>query len=738
MLIESFLDYLQYERNYSEKTVLAYGEDIKQLQEFAQEEYGKFNPLEVEAELIREWIVSLMDKGYTSTSVNRKLSSLRTFYKYLLRQGETTIDPLRKVKGPKNKKPLPVFLKENEMNRLLDETDFGEGFKGCRDRLIIEMFYATGMRLSELIGLDNKDVDFSASLLKVTGKRNKQRLIPFGDELQELMLEYINVRNETIPERSEAFFIRENGERLYKNLVYNLVKRNLSKVATLKKKSPHVLRHTFATTMLNNEAELGAVKELLGHESITTTEIYTHATFEELKKVYICGDLQITIYYFLRDASLKFDGLKASEAKAVLDTFCGVKIYRDGFRVRPYGEEGNDWLLLDKIKISDPHGYRVGNNQVIGVVNINSDANPLLIDSTNREAIIENEAFAQLKQVVNKCINIIENHRYTQYLEERKQTKIAEEEEKRKQERGELTKTISQTKEKFSKALKNGNIDKAEKAVSEILETVSRDQKKEQKHFENTKKEYEKKLRDSNNELRLYKNLAALGILAGSFGHETDDAIARILLNIVYPRERLIMEFPDDNDIKASFNDLDNDIQRISCYSDLLMAFLKKNKRSEVKKLSFKNVIETIVKYYKILVDEYNISIDISNLQEFSCEIFMKQIDLESIIVNMLTNSFEALKGTGGKRVIKISTIDFGEEYQIVFEDSGPGVPDNLKEWIFIPLNTTKEEDGVGLGLTIVKDIVESYNGKIEVGKSNAIGGAQFTVIFPVDEVKDE
>lgn len=263
---------------------------------------------------------------------------------------------------------------------------------------------------------------------------------------------------------------------------------------------------------------------------------------EELKKVYICGDLQITIYYFLRDASLKFDGLKASEAKAVLDTFCGVKIYRDGFRVRPYGEEGNDWLLLDKIKISDPHGYRVGNNQVIGVVNINSDANPLLIDSTNREAIIENEAFAQLKQVVNKCINIIENHRYTQYLEERKQTKIAEEEEKRKQERGELTKTISQTKEKFSKALKNGNIDKAEKAVSEILETVSRDQKKEQKHFENTKKEYEKKLRDSNNELRLYKNLAALGILAGSFGHETDDAIARILLNIVYPRERLIME----------------------------------------------------------------------------------------------------------------------------------------------------------------------------------------------------
>lgn len=286
MLIESFLDYLRFERNYSDKTVMAYKEDLRQLQEFAQEESGKFNPIEVEPELIREWVVSLMDKGYTSTSVNRKLSTLRSFYKYLLRQGEAVVDPLRKIAGPKNKKPLPVFLKEDEMNKLLDDTDFGEGFKGCRDRLVIEMFYATGVRLSELIGLGNKDVDFSASLLKVTGKRNKQRLIPFGDELKDAMLEYINVRNETVPVRTDAFFIRENGEPLYKNLVYNLVKRNLSKVATLKKKSPHVLRHTFATTMLNNDAELGAVKELLGHASLSTTEIYTHATFEELKKVY--------------------------------------------------------------------------------------------------------------------------------------------------------------------------------------------------------------------------------------------------------------------------------------------------------------------------------------------------------------------------------------------------------------------------------------------------------------------
>ena len=286
MLTDSFLDYLRYERNYSEKTVLAYGEDISQLREFAQEEIGDFNPAEVTPELIREWIVSLMDKGYASTSVNRKLSSLRSFYKFLLKKKVVLVDPLRKITGPKNKKPLPSFLKENEMNRLLDDTDFGEGFEGCRDHLIIEMLYATGIRLSELIGLDDKDVDFSASLLKVTGKRNKQRLIPFGDELKEGMLEYVNVRNEQVLESGGAFFVRKNGERLYKNLVYNLVKRNLSKVVTLKKRSPHVLRHTFATTMLNNEAELGAVKELLGHSSLATTEIYTHTTFEELKKVY--------------------------------------------------------------------------------------------------------------------------------------------------------------------------------------------------------------------------------------------------------------------------------------------------------------------------------------------------------------------------------------------------------------------------------------------------------------------
>ncbi|WP_044533674.1 tyrosine recombinase XerC, partial [Bacteroides intestinalis] len=267
-------------------TIKSYREDLRQFEEFAREEIGDSAPSEVKAELVREWIVSLMDRGYTSTSINRKLSSLRSFYKFLLRKGEVAVNPLQKITGPKNKKPLPAFLRESDMDRLLDEVDFGEGFKGCRDHMIIEMFYATGVRLSELIGLDNKDVDFSSSLIKVTGKRNKQRLIPFGEELKIAMMEYVDVRNEAVPIRTNAFFVRENGERLSRSIVENLVKRNLSKVVTLKKRSPHVLRHTFATTMLNHDAELGAIKELLGHESLATTEVYTHTTFEELKKVY--------------------------------------------------------------------------------------------------------------------------------------------------------------------------------------------------------------------------------------------------------------------------------------------------------------------------------------------------------------------------------------------------------------------------------------------------------------------
>jgi len=286
MLITDFLDYLRLERNYSERTIVAYRADLEEFEEYLKETDAELDFKRVHSDNVRNWMVGLMDKGRSETSVNRKLSSLRSFYRFLLMKKEVAVNPMRKVVGPKRKKPLPFFVREKDMDRLLDEIPFGEGFGGIRDRMILETFYATGMRLSELIGLNDADVDLSAKLIKVTGKRNKQRLIPFGRELGEDLLIYIKVRNEVMPQGAEAFFVLEDGRRMYPMAVYRLVRRSLSKVVSLKKRSPHVLRHTFATSMLNGHAELRAVKDLLGHESLATTEIYTHATFEELKKVY--------------------------------------------------------------------------------------------------------------------------------------------------------------------------------------------------------------------------------------------------------------------------------------------------------------------------------------------------------------------------------------------------------------------------------------------------------------------
>lgn len=211
MLIEPFLDYLRLEKNCSEKTIVSYGTDLTKFEEFFKSVDEEIDFTTVDADVIRLWVVSLMDGGYTSTSVNRKLSSLRSFYRYLLRKKIVAVDPTFKVVGPKKKKPLPVFVKEEDMNRLLDEIPCGKGFAGCLDKMIIEMFYATGMRLSELIGLDDADIDFSASLIKVTGKRNKQRLIPFGDELRLSLLNYIKVRNEAVPDREKAFLSSKTG-----------------------------------------------------------------------------------------------------------------------------------------------------------------------------------------------------------------------------------------------------------------------------------------------------------------------------------------------------------------------------------------------------------------------------------------------------------------------------------------------------------------------------------------------
>ena len=223
MLIEAFLDYTRLERNYSNKTVLAYQVDLVQFMTYMQEEMFVTSPLDVTSELIREWIVSLMDKGYESSSVNRKLSSLRSFYKYLLRKRLIEIDPLRKVVAPKKKKSLPVFVKESDMNRLLDDLDFGDDCNACRDKLIIETFYATGRRVSELIGLSDKDVDLSRSIIKVAGKGNKQRFIPFDGFLEDEFRKYIDMRDMLVVRDGDAFFVKEDGKSIYHGLVYNLV-----------------------------------------------------------------------------------------------------------------------------------------------------------------------------------------------------------------------------------------------------------------------------------------------------------------------------------------------------------------------------------------------------------------------------------------------------------------------------------------------------------------------------------
>ncbi|WFE85265.1 tyrosine-type recombinase/integrase [Parabacteroides chongii] len=287
MLIDSFLDYLRYERNYSNYTIEAYSKDLRQFEEYVKmNKDNRFVSEEVDADLVRCWIVSLMDEKISPVSVNRKLSSLKSFFKFLMKQGSISVNPLRLITGPKTKKPLPYFVRDKEMELLLDGDGFDEDFEGVRNRLILEMLYDTGIRRSELIGIHDSDVDCETMQIRVTGKRNKQRLIPFAEGLNDLIQAYTEVRNREVGSESGWFFVRKNGEQLSAGIVYNIVKKKLSEIPTLAKRSPHVLRHSFATSMLNNGAELNAVKELLGHSSLASTSVYTHTTFEELKKVY--------------------------------------------------------------------------------------------------------------------------------------------------------------------------------------------------------------------------------------------------------------------------------------------------------------------------------------------------------------------------------------------------------------------------------------------------------------------
>lgn len=285
-MVDLFLDYLKLERNYSPATVKHYRDDLKEFERFFQELDLQLSWETIDSDIVRRWMEAMMDRGNVASSVNRRLSALRSFYRYALRRNLIERDPVHGIQGPKRKRPLPQFLKEAEMDRLLDENMWTDCYKDVLARTIIVTFYETGIRISELIGLNDKDVDYINCEIKVTGKRDKQRIIPFGDELSETLISYQHRRNAEMKCESEAFFRTEKGGRVTDAQVRQIVKTNLSKVSTLKKRSPHVLRHTFATAMLNHEAGLESVKKLLGHESLSTTEIYTHTTFEQLKKVY--------------------------------------------------------------------------------------------------------------------------------------------------------------------------------------------------------------------------------------------------------------------------------------------------------------------------------------------------------------------------------------------------------------------------------------------------------------------
>lgn len=286
MFIDTFIGYLKNERKYSLHTLKAYAGDLRAFESFV-EGLGDAPVLaEVDVDVVRLWVASLMNEGCASSSVCRKLSALRSFFSFLRREGGAGVNPASTVKGPKCRKKLPVFIKEEEINSLIDEIAFGEGFDACRDRAVIICFYETGIRLSELVGLNLNDVDLDSCRLKVLGKRNKERIIPFASELKVELENYMLERSAVVSSAESALFVSSKGGRVTQSQVYRLVNKHLSRVTSVKKKSPHVLRHSFATAMLNNDAELLAVKELLGHQRLSTTEIYTHLTFEDLKRFY--------------------------------------------------------------------------------------------------------------------------------------------------------------------------------------------------------------------------------------------------------------------------------------------------------------------------------------------------------------------------------------------------------------------------------------------------------------------
>jgi len=283
---ESFINYLKYEKRTSSHTVLAYKKDLDQFVQFCIEMVGEFNVNGVDSKFVRSWIVSLMEQQLSPRSVNRKVSTVKAFFRYLMKENIADANPAVNLPLPKIRKKLPNFVEEKNLHHLLDGGFFTDDFKGTRDKLIVALLYATGIRLSELLRLKETDFDTNNYLIKVFGKRQKERIIPYPREVNNLLFQYLDIRNSEIGHFSGILLVTEKGKPVYEKLIYRVVKRNLESVTSLEQKSPHVLRHSYATHLLNKGADLNAVKELLGHANLAATEIYTHTTFEKLHDIY--------------------------------------------------------------------------------------------------------------------------------------------------------------------------------------------------------------------------------------------------------------------------------------------------------------------------------------------------------------------------------------------------------------------------------------------------------------------
>lgn len=286
MILKKFIDYLQFEKRYSKHTILAYSTDLEQFFRFVKEVFDTDKIEEVDHQHIRQWIVALMESDISSVSINRKLSSLKSFLRFNIRAGLIEKNPASRIQAPKQAKKLPVFVNQKQIKTLFEDIPFPDGFIGHRDKLILECFYALGLRRAELINLQEHDFSLAQQTVKVLGKGRKERVIPFDKQLLNSIERYLLEKKAFLDIETNVFFITEKSKPLSPEMVYQIVNKYLSLITSLKKKSPHVLRHTFATHLLNNGADINAIKELLGHSSLAATQIYTHNDMQKLKSIY--------------------------------------------------------------------------------------------------------------------------------------------------------------------------------------------------------------------------------------------------------------------------------------------------------------------------------------------------------------------------------------------------------------------------------------------------------------------